>query len=456
MDVDGAAPAPRSVARLVAQGKALRAELGRSAHGDWRPGSRRPDPIAVLEASNVGRLANLIPVRHARMARSPFTFLRGVPSLMADDLGAFTPNTGVHVQACGDCHLENFGIFATPERNLVFDVNDFDETLPAPWEWDIKRLAVSIYVAGRVNGLSEKRCAKSVRSAVRAYRKYMWSFTELTALQIWYSRVDATEVVEQTRNAELRRAKLKDSAPDDTHEVIAEQTTEGKGLGSRILDKPPKLFHPPPDGEVVVDAREVFARYRTSIGDHIRVLFESYELADLAIKVVGLGSVGTRCAVALLMANESDALILQIKEARPSVLEPYAGASRYANSGERVVAGQLLMQVASDIFLGWSDSKDGHHFYIRQLSDMKGAADVSSMDGVELVRYAALCGQVLAIAHGRSGKSAEIAGYLGRSARFDRGMARFARTYADQVERDFAIFEAAIKSGRLAAEASPS
>jgi uncharacterized protein (DUF2252 family) len=306
----------RSVAHLVAQGKLLRAKLARSAHGQWQPGAQRPDPIAVLEASNAGRVADLIPVRHARMARSAFTFFRGVPSVMASDLGAFTPVTGLRVQACGDCHLENFGIFATPERRLVFDINDFDETLPAPWEWDVKRLAASVYVAGRVNGLSEKQCSKSALAAVRGYRKYMWACTEQTALQIWYARVDAAEVVEQTRNAELRRAKLPAAAPDDTHELIAEHTTEGDGLGTRILDKPPKLFHPPPDGEIIVDAREVFTSYRSSIRDDIQVLFESYELVDLAIKVVGLGSVGTRCAVALMMAKENDALILQIKEAR--------------------------------------------------------------------------------------------------------------------------------------------
>jgi hypothetical protein len=306
-----------------------------------------------------------------------------------------------------------------------------------------------VYVAGRVNGLSEKQCGKGVLAAVRGYRRHMWTCTELTALQIWYSRVDAAEVVEQTRNAELRRAKLPAAAPDDTHELIAEHTTEGDGLGTRILDKPPKLFHPPPDGEIILDAREVFTRYRSSIRDDVQVLFESYELVDLAIKVVGLGSVGTRCAVALMMARDNDALILQIKEARPSILEPYSGASEYANSGQRVVAGQQLMQVASDIFLGWSDSNDGHHFYVRQLSDMKGAVDVSSMDAGELAKYAILCGEVLAVAHARSGKSAEIAGYLGKSSSFDRAIVTFARRYADQVESDFERFAAAIKSGRI-------
>lgn len=370
---------------------------------------------------------------------------------MAYDLGSSTTNTGIYVQACGDCHLENFGIFATPERRLVFDINDFDETLPAPWEWDVKRLAVSIHVAGRVNGLSDKQCSKAVVAAVRAYRQYMWSCVDLTALEIWYSRVDATEVLEQTRNAELRRSKLTNDAPDETHEVIAERVTEGEGLGTRILDKPPKLFHPPPDREVIVDAQEVFESYRASIRDDIRTLFEAYRLTDLAIKVVGLGSVGTRCAVALLLANENDALVLQIKEARPSILEPYAGATKYANNGQRVVAGQLLMQVASDIFLGWSDSKDGHHFYVRQLSDMKAGADVTAMGASALLRYSAICGQVLAVAHARSGKSAQIAGYVGKSPTFDRAIVTFASKYANQVDADFALFQAAIASGRLQA-----
>jgi uncharacterized protein (DUF2252 family) len=441
-----------SISSLIAEGKALRKSVGRSVHGSWQPGSDRPDPIDVLEASNVGRLKDFIPVRHARMSRSAFTFLRGIPSLMAYDLGILTPNTGIRVQACGDCHLENFGIFATPERRVVFDINDFDETLPAPWEWDLKRLAVSIHVAGRVKGLSEKQCAKSVIGAVRAYRRYMWSCTDLTALEIWYSRVDATKVLEQTRNIELRRSKLPDTAPEDTHEVIAERVTEGNGLGTRILDKPPNLFHPPSNAEVIVDARQVFASYRESIRDHIRILFESYRLTDLAIKVVGLGSVGTRCAVALLIANEKDALVLQIKEARPSILEPYAGASQYANNGERVVAGQLLMQVASDIFLGWSDSKDGHHFYVRQLWDMKRGVDISAMNEPELRRYSAICGQVLAVAHARSRKSAQIAGYLGKSSTFDHAIVAFARSYADQVESDFALFQAAVSSGRISTE----
>jgi uncharacterized protein (DUF2252 family) len=445
-------PSEREVATLAAEGKALRKETPRTSFGGWAPQPGRPDPIECLEASNEGRLPNLIPIRYSRMKKSAFTFFRGFPSLMAYDVGTGRPSTGIVVQACGDCHLENFGIYATPERNVVFDINDFDETAPAPWEWDVERLAASIEVAGRVNAFSSKQTRNAVFGAVSAYRKKVRECAKMTRLQAWYSRIDATEFLKLTRNAELRRARLPSVAPDDSHELIAEQYTEGKGLSARIADKPPKIFHPPPDGEVIWDAREVFARYKATLRDDIQVLFGSYELMDLAIKVVGLGSVGTRCAVALLMANNSDALILQIKEARPSILEPYAGASKYANNGQRVIAGQLLMQAASDIFLGWSDSEDGHEFYIRQLSDMKWSANVGIMNAYQLQSYAATCGQVLAVAHSRSGNAERIAGYLGSSSTFDASITKFAGTYADQVFADYEVFIDAVKSGRLAIE----
>ncbi len=370
---------------------------------------------------------------------------------MASDLGNSTPTTGVIVQACGDCHVENFGIFATPERNVIFDINDFDETLPAPWEWDIKRLAASIYVAGRLIGLSEKHCGKSAASAVRAYRERMRSCATMTALEVWYSRVDARVVVEQTQNAALRRSSAKNgkSAPSHTHELVADEYTEGTGRDRRIMEKPPKLFHPPPDREVIDDAEEVVKRYRETLRDDVALLLGRYHLVDLAVKVVGIGSVGTRCAVALLMAKSDDALLLQIKEAGPSTLKDYADNSRYTEHGRRVVAGQQLMQAASDMFLGWTHSADGHEFYIRQLSDMKGAVDVSTMDSSELTTYAGLCGAVLAIAHARSGDSAKISGYLGTSKIFDDAIASFAAAYADQNDDDYRAFTEAIRAGRI-------
>ncbi len=442
----------REGATQPAAGKALRKQIPRTSYGRWAPQPGRPDPLAVLEDSNVGRLPNLIPVRFARMKKSAFTFFRGFPSMMAYDLGTGRPATGIIVQSCGDCHLENFGIYATPERNVVFDINDFDETTPAPWEWDVERLAASIEIAARVNGFSGKQTSQAVLSAVSEYRHKMLECAQMTRLQCWYSRIDASDFLKQTGIWERRRAGLPRAAPDDSHELIAEQYTEGKGVGTKIVDKPPKLFHPPPDGEVIGDAREVFERYKRSLRDDLQVLFGAYELKDLAIKVVGLGSVGTRCAVALMMANDEDALILQIKEARPSILAPYAGASRYENNGQRVVAGQLLMQSASDIFLGWSDSDDDHQFYIRQLSDMKWSANVSLMSAPELQSYAALCGQVLGVAHARSGSAHTIAGYLGSSSTFDAAIAEFAQRYAEQVLEDYEMFLHALETGRLSAE----
>jgi uncharacterized protein (DUF2252 family) len=402
--------------------------------------------MVMLDESNVGRLPDLIPVRYERMRVSPFTFLRGSSSIMAYDLGTAGHTSGVVVQACGDCHLDNFGIFATPERNVVFDINDFDETLSAPWEWDVKRLAASIHVAARCSGMSESRARAAVRAAAREYRTSMEQCAEMTTLEVWYTRIDASEVFEVSRTAMSLKASSAEPARDDTHELIAEQYTEGEGLNRRIVDKPPKLFHPPPDGESTIDAQQVLARYRESLREDLAVLTDSYELVDMAVKVVGIGSVGTRCAVALLMAHENDGLILQIKEARHSVLEPYAQPSPYANQGQRVVAGQRIMQTASDAFLGWSDSDDGHHFYVRQLSDVKGSIDAAALSAAQLLAYAALCGRTLALTHARSGGSAIIAGYLGSADTFDRAIARFSGRYADVVESDYESFLASVSS----------
>jgi uncharacterized protein (DUF2252 family) len=434
---------------IFAQGKALRSVVPRRALGDWEPAAHRPDPLQLLAASNEGRLPDLVPIRYGRMRHSAFTFLRGSPSIMAYDVGTGNATTGVYVQACGDCHLENFGIFATPERNVVFDINDFDETLPAPWEWDVKRLAASVHVAARVGGASEADARAAVGAAARAYRERMGECASMTTLEVWYSRIDAAEVFERTQAASLKKGATAQSAPDDTHELIAEQYTEGEGLGRRIVDKPPKLFHPPPDREVVIDARSVLERYRGSLREDIATLLDSYELVDMAVKVVGIGSVGTRCAVALLMAHENDGLILQIKEARNSVLEPYARRCEFDNQGRRVIAGQRIMQTASDMFLGWSDSEDGHHFYVRQLSDVKGAVDATALSGSKVAAYAALCGQALALSHARSGDSGTLAGYLGTSNSFERAIVRFAESYAATVEADYAIFMAAIESGAI-------
>jgi uncharacterized protein (DUF2252 family) len=428
---------------LLAKGKALRAISPRSAHGTWKPSPQRR-PLELLEASNAGRVADLIPVRYERMRVSPFTFLRGSASIMAYDLGTAGHTTGLVVQACGDCHVGNFGIFATPERNVVFDINDFDETLPAPWEWDVKRLAASIHLAARVAGSSEARARSAVLAAMQTYRDELTACASMTTLEVWYSRIDASEVYEETQAASVKMAASGNVAPDDAHEIVAEQYTQGSGETLRIVDRPPKLFHPPPDREVVVDADSVLRRYRESLRADITLLLEAYELVDMAVKVVGIGSVGTRCAVALLMARGDDGLVLQIKEARRSVLEPYAQPSVFESQGERVVAGQRIMQTASDMFLGWSDSDDGHHFYVRQLSDVKGAVDASTLRGSRLEAYASLCGRALALTQARSGDPAILAGYLGKSDIFDRAIARFAAAYADVVEEDYEAFIAAV------------
>jgi len=374
------------------------------------------------------------------MRLSPFSFLRGSAIIMAYDLGTSGCTTGVQVQACGDCHLENFGIFATPERNVVFDINDFDETLAAPWEWDVKRLAASIHVSARCTGLSENRARAAVRASVREYRESLAACAEMTTLEIWYARIDAAEVFDIAQAATSLKAAEADSAPDDAHELIAEQYTRGGGFDRRIADKPPKLFHPPPDGESVIDGAQVLAKYRESLREDLAVLLDNYELVDMAVKVVGIGSVGTRCAVALLMAHENDALILQIKEARRSVLEPYAQKCPFENQGRRVVAGQRTMQTASDAFLGWSESDDGHQFYVRQLSDVKGSIDSVSLSASQLLGYASLCGKTLALTHARSGSPAVISGYLGSADTFDKAIAKFSQRYADLVEHDYEEF----------------
>jgi len=431
------------------QGKALRSASPRSTLGHWAPSPQRPEPLAMLAESNAGRVPDLIPVRYGRMRRSPFAFLRGSANIMAYDLGTAGHTTGIAVQACGDCHIANFGIFATPERNIVFDINDFDETLSAPWEWDVKRLAASIHLAARAGKSSEPAARDCVRAAARAYRDGMARCAAMTKLEVWYARIDATEVYKISNAAKAQSADPHAStAGDDTHELIAEQYTQGEGLNRRFADKPPKLFHPLPGAETTIDAAKVLEGYRLSLRSDIAVLMSAYELVDVAVKVVGIGSVGTRCDVALMMAHENDGLILQIKEARKSVLEPYAQPSPFDNQGQRVVAGQRLMQTASDACLGWS-SGDGHDYYVRQLSDAKGSVDSVSLTSAQLHDYAALCGRTLALAHARSGPCGTIAGYLGNSDAFERAMAAFGRRYADQVEKDYDAFLAAIARGDI-------
>ncbi|MFN8497175.1 MAG: DUF2252 domain-containing protein [Anaerolineae bacterium] len=432
-------------------GKTRRAQTPRAAHAAWQPSSNRRDPIELLEESNAGRVAELIPIRYGRMSRSPFAFLRGSAALMAYDLAA-TPVSGIQVQACGDCHLANFGLFATPERNLIFDLNDFDETLPAPWEWDIKRLAASFVVCGRDNGLSEADCEASVRILAQTYRSRLREYSQMRVLDVWYARIDDKMLIDNASNAEARarRERIAAKARQSVGEYLYPKITSGESGSPRIIDQPPLIFHPAnrldEEGvKVVLDA------YAATLAADRRKLLDRYRYVDYAFKVVGVGSVGTACFVVLFLAWDNDPLLLQIKEARASVLEAYAGKSQYEHCGERVVVGQRLMQAASDMFLGWTTGPGGRHFYVRQLRDMKFSVPLTNMTGKDLARYAGVCAWALARAHAKGGDSAMIAGYLGKSDAFDPALASFARAYADQTARDHAALLKAIEDGRVQA-----
>ena len=436
-----------------AAGKALRSKVPRGQHAEWKPNRRRHDPIALLERSSEGRVAELIPIRYGRMMQSPFTFFRGAAAIMAADLSA-SPSSGIRVQACGDCHLLNFGGFATPERRIIFDLNDFDETLPAPWEWDLKRLATSFVVASRSNGFKTRHERKGALACVRAYRERLAEFAAMHALDVWYASLDAEDVVasfDDRRRAAVRKRvqKLvkKSIAEDDFPKLT--QLEKGRPV---IKDNPPLIYHPQQSDKKAFHHRieTAFTRYRDTLPDERRVLLDRYQIVDLAAKVVGVGSVGTRCAVLLMMASSGDPLFLQVKEARVSVLEPYAGKTGYQNRGQRVVIGQRLMQSSSDIFLGWTETPDAH-FHVRQLREMKIKPPVETMEHEALEDFAGLCGWGLARAHAKAGDAAGIAGYLGKSAAFDEAVADFAVAYADQNERDHAALVAAVRDGRLEA-----
>ncbi len=431
-------------------GKSLRGTVPRSSHGEWSPSSNRRDPIALLEKSNLGRLPNLIPIRYSRMLKSPFTFLRGAAVIMAADL-ATTPTTGIQVQAGGDCHLLNFGGYATPERNFVFDVNDFDETLPAPWEWDIKRLATSFVVALRYTQATEKDCYEAASMAAYSYRQHLREYAQMNPLDVWYSSIDAQVLCSFTHDIKHRQRieQYGNKALTRTSAQALPKLTQMVHGQWQLVDKPPLIYHLPPNDFLATEVESVYMHYRSSLRDDLRVLLDRYRLVDIAIKVVGVGSVGTRCVVALLMTDANEPLFLQMKEARASVLEPYIAKSVYTNHGQRVVTGQRLMQAASDIFLGWTRSDSGHDFYVRQLRDMKIGIDIEKLSTSEMIGYATLCGWALARAHARSGDPATISGYLGNSNIFDRAIGDFAVSYANQTEGDYQALVDAVKSGRI-------
>ncbi|TMD56366.1 MAG: DUF2252 domain-containing protein, partial [Chloroflexi bacterium] len=393
---------------------------------------------------NRSRLAHLVPLRFQRMAVSPFTFLRGSAIVMAQDLAA-TPVTGIQAQICGDAHLNNFGIYATPERNQVFDVNDFDETLPGPWEWDIKRLAASIILGGRTNGFPASTNRRAVLSCVQAYREHMWKYSEMRHIDVWYSRIDYESSLQFVRPTfrwyiDKQREKSRQRSSLQAFPKLAFEV-EGR---HRFKDDPPLIAHLD-DEELARQLSGLVEAYRPTVQEDRRVLLSKYTCVDIAQKVVGVGSVGTRCYVDLLLGNDSnDPLILQIKEAQASVLERHLGPGVYPNHAQRVVCGQRLMQAASDLFLGWT-RLGSNDYYIRQLRDMKLTVDIETLTEDGFNEYCRFCGWALARAHARAGNSAQISGYLGKSDVFDRAIATFAETYADQTERDYAAFVAAVQ-----------
>jgi len=435
-----------------AQGKALRDAVPRESHAGWKAPKHRRDPIELLLESNEGRVPELIPIRFGRMMQSPFTFYRGSAAVMAADL-ATTAQSGLQVQACGDAHLLNFGGFATPERNVVFDINDLDETLPAPWEWDVKRLTASVVIAARYLRLSETEAARAAEATVRSYREHMADYSAKRALEVWYETIGIEDVmaVVDERRREIVKKRTETAEEKSSPEFVFPKLVEHRGTEPRFKDDPPLIFHPSAElaPGVTTGFREPLARYRASLPDHVRVLFDRYHLCDIAIKVVGIGSVGTMCSVGLWIAAEDDPLFLQVKEARASVLEPYAGKSVYENHGQRVVCGQRLMQSASDIFLGWTKTVRGGDVYVRQLRDVKLSAIIEDWDVDVLQEYGKLCGWALAKAHARSGDAAKIAGYMGSSSVFDDAISEFAVEYADQNERDYRAFIKAVREGRL-------
>jgi uncharacterized protein (DUF2252 family) len=436
------------------QGKALREKCPRTSQAEWKPRSKAQDIVKLLEESDADRIPGLIPVKYQRMGVSPFTFYRGAAILQARDL-ANAPVSGIIVQACGDCHLANFGGFATPERTLVFDINDFDETFPGPWEWDIKRLGVSLVLAARDRSFSKTIAEKAVRAAAASYRERMAEFAEMTVLETWYARVDSAALKEHFRkdpDMSVRSSAKQKQARSRTSEAVVPKLTVVVDGRRKIKDEPPVIYHFDqfsPDFEKV--RLKFTEEYKQSLQADRRRLYERYRYQDSVVKVVGVGSVGTRCYLSLLLADEDDPLFLQFKEARRSVLESPRGKSRYANQGYRVVEGIHVMQAASDIFLGWASTK-GHDYYVRQFRDMKVSAEVETFRPSTLVGYADMCGWALARAHAKAGDAAMIAGYLGSSDQFDDALAQYSEAYADQAERDYESFQAAIRSGRLSTE----
>jgi uncharacterized protein (DUF2252 family) len=451
------------------RGKAARAAVPRESHAVFDPPPDRPDPIDLLEEQSAGRVPELVPVRYGRMMVSPFTYYRGAALPMASDLAA-TPASGLAVQACGDAHLSNFGVFGSAEHRLVFDINDFDETLPGPWEWDVKRLAASLEVAARESGFAGRKRREIVAATVASYRNAMRGFAEMTDLDVWYAAADTDRL--RAQFGPQLKARQRKVLEKGRAKALTSDSMQALGKLTRMVDDRPRIVSDPPllvpvsdlmAGQMdrkAIEAQmsDLIAGYRRTLETDRRHLLEQFVYADMARKVVGVGSVGTRCWIVLMLgSHESDALFLQVKEAETAVLSRFAGASKYANQGQRVVAGQRLMQASSDIFLGWQrieTGADGQHrdFYVRQLRDWKFSADIATMVPRGMRLYGALCGWTLARAHARSGDRIAIAAYLGSTDVFDRAITQFASAYADQNERDHQALVDAVTSGRITAE----
>ncbi|WP_330262117.1 DUF2252 domain-containing protein [Streptomyces griseorubiginosus] len=467
--LDGRQLRHRTPQERAALGKAARATVPRSSHAEFAPGPKRPDPLEIIEKQSATRLPELVPVRYGRMSESPFRFYRGAAAIMASDL-AETPRTGFRTQLCGDAHMLNFRLLASPERRLMFDINDFDETLPGPWEWDVKRLAASLVIAGRANGFSTKERAAIVRATVRSYRENMRAFAGLGNLAVWYAQFDEKWVEERFGDDVSHRGRdrwtkaLAKARSHDTLQVFDKLTVVVDGK-RRIAPDPPlitRLEDLLPDnrrGPLEQQITRLIERYGKTLTSDRRYLLEQYRVADMARKVVGVGSVGTRCWIVLLLGrDDEDPLFLQAKEADESVLAQHVGATTYPTQGERVVSGQRLMQATSDIFLGWErvEGLDGRRrdFYVRQLRDWKWVAVAEDMVPRGMRTFGALCGVTLARAHARSGDRVAIAAYLGGGDSFDRALVTFAEAYADQNERDHQALVDAISTGKLPAEAA--
>jgi uncharacterized protein (DUF2252 family) len=442
--------APGSAADRRASGRQARGQVRRRDHVELPTAAARPDPVAVIEASDVGRSRILVPVRHGRMAASAFAFYRGSAAIMAGDL-ALTPSSPIRVQLCGDCHVANFGLYGTPERNLLFDLNDFDESAPGPFEWDVKRLAASAAMAARDNAHRASEARAAAREAARGYREGIRGLAEEGPLANWYRRLTADALVQGSGEFGARTRRLVERMVAKARTKTSSETAPKL---TRVVDGVLRFDQPPEIAEQVQESAE-FVRaclesYRRSLEPQVRGLYDRYDVLDLAVRVVGVGSVGLGAFVTLLEAD-GEVVILQLKQARASVLEPYCGRVAQRNAGQRVVVGQRTMQAASDLFLGWLRTPSGDDYYVRQLHDMKGSAPIEKIDAAGLGAYAWVCGAVLARAHARSGDVQAIAGYLGNRPIFDDAIAAFAVAYADVAERDFEAFTAAIAAGRMEA-----